>query len=651
VQPAPVSQLVPLTPPAFDRLVATCLAKDPADRVQSAHDVKLQLQWAAEGGSQSGAPAVAAGAAATRGRRSPWLAVPLLVGVLGLAAMAYTVSQHRSKPSGLLSVQVPVPPNLTLSAFWSAQALSPDGASIVARGSSDGDENSLWALDLRTAALRRLPGTEQVFFPAWSPDSRSVVYYQQNIDGLFRMPAAGGPPTRICSAAWGRGVSWGRRDVIVFAPNATGPLQSVAAGGGAVTTVTELDASRRETAHRFPCFLPDGEHFLFAALPKGPDGFSIYVGSLSSKAVKPVMTADCAPIYAEPGYVVFVQDGKVMAQRFDLKRLKPVGEKLAIAEAPPASDFTAEPVATASKDQRLLYPSINLPLGRLEWLDRSGVPAGAIALPEGHWSLGALSHDGHLASAANGRDLWQIDLDRAIPARLSPDMVWPLATAWSPDSRRLAFDAASQGRTGIVMMNAGGSGTADTLRALDAVFQEVADWAPDGKSLLVAAISRAGGGASDSSWDLWTVPVSGGGKPTPWLATDAFERNATFSPDGRWILFEVFERGLNDLYLDSWPTPGRRVPLASGTRGHSMWSRGGNEVLYADAQSELVSVPLEFTDGGVRPGRPTRLFRIPEGVTGIATNDGERFLVSSAIAAPAGTSLQLILDWTKLLPR
>lgn len=234
--------------------------------------------------------------------------------------------------------------------------------------------------------------------------------------------------------------------------------------------------------------------------------------------------------------------------------------------------------------------------------------------------------------------------------RLSPDMVWPLATAWSPDSRRLAFDAASQGRAGIVMMNAGGSGTVDTLRALDAVFQEVADWAPDGKSLLVAAISSAGSQASDSSWDLWTVPVAGGGVPTPWLATGAFERYATFSPDGRWVLFEVFERGQNDLYLDSWPTPGRRVPLASGSNGRSMWGRDGKEVLYVDAKSDLVSVPLEFVDGGVLPGRPTRLFRVPEGLTGIATNDGERFLVSSPIAAPSGTSLQLILDWTERLP-
>jgi Tol biopolymer transport system component len=649
-QPPPVSQVAPMSPPALDRLVSACLAKDPADRVQSAHDVKLQLQWAAEGGSQAGAPAVATGARTRRGQRSPWMALSLLVGVLGLAAAAVTISQHRSPPSTLLSVQVPVPPNLRLATYWSGSAISPDGGSVVAMGARDTGDQRLWLFDLETAALRDFPETGQAFFPSWSPDSRSVAYFRQNVNGLFRTPAAGGPATRLCDAAWGRGASWGSRDVIVFAPNASGPLMSIAAGGGTPTQVTELDAARKETAHRFPQFLPDGEHFLFATLPTGADGFAIRVGSLSSRETKLVMRSDCAPVYAEPGYLVFVQDGKVMAQRFDLKRLEPVGEKLAIAEAPPASDFTAEPVASSSGNHRLLFPSISLPLGRLEWLDRSGASRGVVAVPDGHWTIGSLSRDSRLASAANGRDLWQIDLERAVATRLSRDMVWPLATAWSPDGRRLAFDAARRGRPGLVLMNAGGSGMADSLQTLDAVFQEVADWSPDGRSLLVAAISRAGSEFGDTSWDQWIVPLDGSA-PTPYLATPAFERFARISPDGRWVLFEVFEKGQSNIFIDSYPASGQRVPLATGTTGVAMWGRGGGEVLYADAQNDLVSVSLDFTGGGIRPGQPVRLFRLPDGITGLDTQDGERFLVSAAIAAPSGTSLQLILDWTQLVRR
>ena len=249
-QPPPVSQVAPMSPPALDRLVSACLAKDPADRVQSAHDVKLQLQWAAEGGSQTGASALVGNAHTRRGRHLPWMAASLLVGVLGLATGAVTIFQHRSPPSALLSVQVPVPPNLRLEAYWSANAISPDGGSVVAMGARDTGEQRLWLFDLKTAALRDLPATGQAFFPAWSPDSRSIGYFRQNVNGLFRTPAAGGPATRLCDAAWGRGLSWGSRDVIVFAPNASGPLMSIPAGGGTPTQVTELDTGRKETAHR-----------------------------------------------------------------------------------------------------------------------------------------------------------------------------------------------------------------------------------------------------------------------------------------------------------------------------------------------------------------------------------------------------------------
>jgi serine/threonine protein kinase/Tol biopolymer transport system component len=649
-QPPPVSQIAPLSPPELDRLVSACLAKDPADRVQSAHDVKLQLQWAGEGGSRLGAAAISGSTPARSRRRSLLLALPLLVGVLGLAAIIFSVRELRPKPSAVLSVQVPVPPNLRLTSFWSDSAISPDGRWVVASGARDTGERRLWLWDLKTAALRDLPETEQGFYPSWAPDSRAFVHFRQNVDGLFRADAAGGPSTRLYDAVWGRGASWGSRDIIVFAPNATGPILSIAAGGGATTQVTELDESLGETGHRFPHFLPDGEHFLYASLPVGADGFPIYVGSLSSRDRKLVMHSDCAPIYAEPGYLVFVQDGKVTARRFDLKRLEPVGEKFTIAAAPPQSDFTAEPVATASRDQRLLFPAISLPFARLEWLDRAGASLGIVAIPDGHWSLGALSHDGRLASVANGRQLWQVDLERNVASRLSNDMVWPLATAWSPDGRRLAFDAMNRGRSGIILMNAGGSGAADSVRTLDAVFQEVADWAPDGQSLLVAVISRAGSSGGETSWDLWTVPL-GGDAPTPYLATRSFERYARISPDGRWVLFEVFDHGLSNIFIDSYPIPGHRVPLATGTEGRSLWGRGGREILYVDEQNVLISVPLEFAGDDVRPGRPNRLFRLPDGTTEMDTHDGERFLVSSSIAAPSGTSLQLILGWTGLFSR
>ncbi len=645
-EPRPIAELAPLSPPALERVIRACLAKDPEERLQTAHDVKLHLQWIAEGGSQAGAEAVVVDPRDRAGRRTLLQTVPLLVGVLGLAALAYSGYVRFAEPSPTLSVQVPVPSSLRLSKFWTSSAISPDGGSVVSVGARGDEGEHLWLWNLKSAEPAVLAGTERAFLPTWSPDSRSIAFFRAGDDGLYRLRVSGGPVTRVCDAAWGRGVSWGRKGDLVYAPNATGPLMTVPAGGGVPVQATVLDSTRHEVAHRYPCFLPDGEHFLFVALPAGPAGFEIYVGSLGSRSVKRIMQSDCAPVYADPGYLVFAQGGKVMAQRFDTRRLEPVGERLAIADAPAPSDFTAEPVASASRDQRLLFPSIVLPDARVEWLDRGGASRGLVALPEGAWSIGALSPDSRFATATKGQDLWQIDLERVVTTRIAPGVHSFLATAWSPDGRRIAMDAESRRGVDILLLNAGGGGPADTVRTLDALFQEVVDWSPDGRSLLVAAVSRSTDQATETSWDLWTVPLAGGAAPTPYLKTPAFERHARFSPDGRWVAWEVFDSGRVDIYIDAYPVPGHRVQVSAGTGGGVMWGRDGRELLYMDAQGDLVSLPLEFAGDEVRLGRPVRLFRVPDGVTGFETRDGEHFLVSYPSGADSGTSLQLVLNWT-----
>jgi serine/threonine protein kinase len=650
-EPRAIAELSPLSPPALERVICACLAKDPEERLQTAHDARLHLQWLAEGGSQSGATAVADGSRGRTGRRSARRLLPLLVGALGLAALAFWASARLAPRPPTLSLQVPIPPTLRLTPFWSNNAISPDGGSVVSVVERAENDQGLWLWNLKSATPTPLSGTERAYFPSWSPDSRSIAFFRAGEDGLFRVPAAGGPVTRVCDAAWGRGVSWGRKGILVYAPNASGPLMSVPAGGGVPVQVTALDAARQEGAHRYPYFLPDGEHFLFAALPAGPAGFEIYVGSLGSRDAKRIMQSDCAPIYAEPGYLVFVQGGKVMVQRFDTKRLEPVGGKLAIADAPAPADFTAEPVATASRNQRLLFPSIAVPDARVEWLDRSGASRGVIALPAGAWTVGALSPDARFATATKGSDLWQLDLGRAITTRVAPGVHSQLATAWSPDGRRIAMDAESRGRSEILLLNAGGSGAIDTLRALDALFQDVADWSSDGRSLLVAVMDRPGTKAAETNWDLWAVPLAGGGQPVPYLRTPNFERYGRISPDGRWAVCEVLDGAQEEIFVDSYPVPGHRIHVAAGTDGWAMWGRGGREVLYAGMGGDLLSLPLEFTNEGIRPGTPTRLFRLPADATGLDTRDGERFLVSYPDGADTGASLQLILGWTGLLQR
>ncbi len=648
VTPAPISQVAPLSPPGLERVVTACLTKDASDRIQSAHDVKLQLQWIAEGGSGSGLHAVTA-SHAKRGAASVWLGrLPWIVGLLGLIAAASMAVLMLGRRAPAMVLRVPVPSDLQVSDVWSDNALSPNGDALVSVASKSGGTKALWYWDLRSESPISLPGTEDASMPAWSPDGRSIVFFAG--DGLLRLPISGGTTTRIADASWGRGASWGRKEVIVFAPEASGPLIRMRASGGAIEQATTLDTVARHVAHRFPCFLPDGEHFLFVALPAGPRGFDVFVGSLGSSKVKRIMEADCAPVFAEPGYLVFTQGGKVMAQRFDTRRLELTGEQIGLMDAPAASDLTAEPVASASRNRRLMLPVIQPPIAELEWLDRSGATRGRIELTEGDWEVGRLSRDGRSATAMQGHDLWRIDLDRSIATRLKRGIRPWLSTAWSPDARSIALDVETPEGPRMQLIDPAGSGREAPLATSDFQFQEVADWAPDGRTLLLAAMSKPIERKEGTQWDLWTIPIEGGA-PESYVRSPSFERVARISPDGKWAAWTQAESGHYSVFIDSYPQPGHRVQVGRARGLTIHWGRRGEELLYPDGSGDLVSVPLRLVGDRLEPGAAERLFRIPLGVRSMDTRDGERFLVSRPSGAVQARSLRLLLDWTGLLSR
>ncbi|NIV50262.1 MAG: protein kinase, partial [Gammaproteobacteria bacterium] len=238
--PAPLSQVAPMSPPGLERLVQACLAKDPADRLQSAHDIRMQLAWLAEGGSQAGVPAPVATRRRSRARLAVTLAAVGWLVAIVVAAIAWT-SRTAPVEQAPFFASVSIPPSDTFVALFSGGpiALSPDGtrlATVVRRSG----ERVISIYDFGTGNTSVLESTQEANFPFWSPDSRWIGFFA---DGKLRkVEARGGPSQPVANASSGRGGTWSPDGVIVFAPDIFGPLMKVSENGGPATAVTETES-------------------------------------------------------------------------------------------------------------------------------------------------------------------------------------------------------------------------------------------------------------------------------------------------------------------------------------------------------------------------------------------------------------------------
>ena len=299
VDPPPMSELQPMTPPAVDRVVKKCLRKDAEDRWQSARDVTDELKWITEGGVQTGMPAPLPARRKLHERLAWGMAtIAVVVAIAALGALYFNRGLSTSPETMRFSVSV--------SGLTGSMGLSPDGRYMAFTARDSSGQDVLWVRQLDSLEARPLPGTEQAGGPFWSPDSLSLGFVA---DGQLRkLEVSGGPVQTLADVAVGRGAAWNRNGEILFTPQLRGGLSKVSAAGGAVSVATTLDPSRQETDHRWPQFLPDGRHFLYLSSSEQPENNGIYVGSLDSQETKRLVSTEVGAAYA-PSPDATVQEG------------------------------------------------------------------------------------------------------------------------------------------------------------------------------------------------------------------------------------------------------------------------------------------------------------------------------------------------------
>ncbi len=642
VDPPSVSQLQPSAPPALARLIQICLEKDPDERVQTAHDLKLQLQAIAE----TPASVPAATGPPSRFRWIPWTVAGVLAIIAAAIGWLYLASQ--SAPSTSVHSYILAPDKSSLAINGNSggfPVLSPDGKRLAFIAKAADGRQMLWIQPLNSAVAQPLAGTEGANYPFWSPDSRYVAFFTSN--DLSKIDADGGPPQTLCAASGGRGGAWNQDGAIVFSPSATSPLMRVDAGGGAPVPITTLQP--RESSDRWPQFLPDGKHYLYFVHSGDAAQRGICLSELGSHQRTLILPNDSGAIYAA-GYLLFVRDNTLMAQRFDSSKLALVGDAHPLADHVAVNTDVWAPVVTASQTGELLYQGGSVGGStQLIWYDRSG-KAGAPVFPEnGNYANPALAPDGTKLAVgidSNGEDdIWVVDLTRNTRSRLTFNSTSSYFPVWWPDGKSIIYATGTSGSpNSILRRNADGTGNVETLLTGSAVVLPFSV-SPDGRYIVYMLLDAK----SKTGWDIWALPLLGGGKPFPLVQTTFIDASPAVSPDGKWLAYCNDESGQMQVYIQPFPSgPGKwQVSVAGGYTPH--WRRDSRELYFANDQ-QLMAVDVTEQGASVQLGTPHMLFRTPmvDGPSGpfVVIADGQKFLINQSVVQAGTEPLTLVTNWT-----
>jgi serine/threonine protein kinase len=650
--PPPIATYQPLCPRSLDRAVSTCLAKDPEARWQSALDVAHAL-----GSISESLATPASGSSVRAGRTRERIAWGALAATLAAFTLLALLAREKPTPDATFTSSILPPENHRFDFAYGPPALSPDGRSIAFVARPEDGPGSLWVRSFDEASANPISGTEGATAPFWSPDSRSLGFFAER--KLKRIDLAGGAVRTLCDAPSGAGGAWNREGLILFVPEAGGPVYRVASTGGTASPVTDLD--RKVTFGQFrPVFLPDGHRFLYVNQGGGPDDTGAFVGSLDTKKGFQVVSSRANVAFAptvvgsSSGYLLFLKDRTLMAQAFDPER-----HRLEAAAVPVAEQILVNPVAgvaafSVSENGVLAYQSSKggTP-SRLVWLDREGrrleevVSGGAFNHPR-------LSHDGRRVAYAledpqtSLADIWIRDLTRQASTRLTFGPGVNIQPVWSPDDRTIVFSSNRNGVHDIFRKNASGEGDEELILR-------------GGRSKFAMDYSVATGLIALQSWDTADKPsrldlqVFSPGDPraTTLLSTPFHELFPQFAPDGRWLAYCSNESGRREVYVRPRVGSGAKQQVSTAGGAFPRWSRDGREIFFIAPEGTLMVVDVAV-GSDLQVGLPRPLFRADFKIVDIGypfdvSPDGKRFLINELVSDEQPAPITVVQNWTARL--
>jgi serine/threonine protein kinase len=635
----------------LDRVMTRALAKDPAERFQTARDLKTALLWAAE------EPA----ASPTRSKATPRAWVPWAVAAaMSVAAIVPGVRWWLETPPALETSRFAIepPPGTVFNYYITGSAVSPNGRSVVFRAGGNGGVPSLWLRPLDSLTARQLPGTGAADFPFWSPDSVSIGFYA---DGkLKKVNTVDGSSAVLCdvvAGAAGVGGAWGRDGTILF-----GDQRGLFLIPGTGGTPRPLISARqpRETGYGYPQFLPDGRRFLYFVGSDDAEVEGAYASSLDRPDDRTqVLRTSRKVIYASslaggPGRLLFVRERALIAQFFDLRTLKTTGDPTElVGDIALLSSLHTAAFWLSDSGALLFREGQALEQVKLNWVASDGRRLGE-AGPQGPYSSLRMLPDGKRVALArrdpgDPSDIWTLDLDRHVLTRATTDPLTDSCPTWSPDGSQIAFSSSRSGSYQIYRKSSGGSGPEEQLTTTSPGKCPL-DWSRDGRYLLYRE-------TAGTTSDLWALPLDDRSHPIPIVRSSFDEADGQFAPSGKWIAYTNDETGQYEVYVKPFP------PAENGRDGRSQisslggraprWRGDGAELFYMTLDGrKIVSVAVRATGTKIEFGPPQELFsasmpadmgesQYPYDVTG----DGKRFLIEEPAFTQSSSPLTLVLNW------
>jgi Tol biopolymer transport system component len=656
-EPRPVSELLPTTPAALDRVVKRCLTKVPDQRWDSAADLAGELRWIAEGGATS----TASHATSSSPMRSMAVWMCLVGAVVLLAAGIATgmILRRGNTTSAAVPMRLTIVPQAGVTPRGSivdiaAFTISPDGRYVTLSANDADGHTMLWLRPLDALEAKPLAGTENGECPFWSPDSASIAFFSER--KLKKIDIGGGPAVTLVDVEGGaRSGSWSRDGVILYAPSARSGILRISATGGSPVPVTKLDPSKSETTHRWVRFLPDGKHFLYTAAGHGQNVESelnaVYVASLDDPTPKLILRTSSQAIYAA-GHLLYMRGGSLVAQPFDPGRLAVSGEARVVTESVLYALTMFRGAFDVSDVGSLFYARATNSKSRLFWQELGGKTSGPITDPMQFLWFDVSPDETHIAAGiidkrTQSPDIWLFDTasGTGVPFAADPTL-FEIGPVWSPDGTRIAFEEGSKEAEIAVKPVAGGRAVI-LFESSDAELVP-RSWSPDGLSVL---FDRSPQNVDTRKRESWIVSTRGDPAPHKLIPGDSDVFGAQISPDGRWILFTSDESGRNELCLQAFPPAGPRYVVSKGgVEGTGDWIRDGREIIYIGPDKKAHTVAVDIRHGTPVLGTPVERGDLAtSGVTNWDISRRGRAVVAIHEKEDITTPFTLLTNWTAAL--